>query len=594
MLRPLAAIGICVALLTGCVDPRMKAIIAEENEKARDLGVTMVGDITEVGNGGVMQVDGVGLVSGLQGTGHCPAGRWRNLLEQELLRTVGGKTGELSHLEPIVRVRKILDNPDNCLVIVTGYIPAGCRKRDRFDVHIKLPDGSKATSLAGGYLHLCTLRPYEAASNLSSNPKYQNANQLLQGHIMAHAQGRLIVGFGNNTDANELKHARVWQCGVSRLDRPYTFAIKQDQRTLQIANRVAERINFMYQEDAKSRARHADFSEQEKQLLLMGYTVHQLNGRQDADFAGPGDVAKASKESVIYVRVPSVYRLDHQRFVNVATRTPFRDADPDLVRYRQRLEKMLLDPRDTWQAALRLEALGRDSVPQLKAGLESEHPFVRFCSAEALAYLGNTLGVDALADLAEQHPILAKNATLALANLGEEICRNRLGELLNSREPALRCAAFHALTQLDENDSRLRGFHVKDTLWLHQITTAPTPMVYFSTSKRAQVVLFGKNIQLAPGTRVMIPKDFTVAHDSNANNFFVKRITKEGREEQRISSANLGEILSNLADLGATYPEIVDFLRRVNDYQNVNCPIVAWNTPDVPVETLVEAGRNMK
>ena len=593
MLRLASALGLCCLLLTGCIDMSKQAFIAEANEKARDLDVLLVGEITEVGNGGAMQVDGVGLVTGLKGTGHCPTGYYRSLMEQYLLKHAGNKGGEIAHLEPQVRVRRMLDDPDNCLVIVTGYIPPGSRKRDRFDVSIKLPEGSKATSLAGGYLETCTLRVYEAAANLSKDAKYQNSSQLIQGHIFAHARGPLVVGFGTNTDSNELKHAKVWQGGTSHIDRPYTFAMKKDQRTLQIANRVAERINFMYQEDAKSRARHADFSDQEKQLLLMGYTVNQLNGKQDPHGMNPGDVAKASKESVIFVRVPSAYRYDHQRFVDVASFTPLREAEPDLPRYRQRLAKMLLDPRDTRNAAIRLEGLGRDSVPVLKTGLESEHPFVRFCSAEALAYLGSTVGVDVLAELAQKHPIFAKNCTIALANLGENICRDRLADMLVSEEPALRCAAFHALTLIDENDSRLGGFHLKGTFWLHQISQAPSPMVYFSTGKRAQIVLFGKNIRLEPGTRVIIPKDFTVAHDDKTGKFWVKRITARG-EQQRESSANLAEILSHLADLGATYPEIVDFLRRVQDYQKVNCPILAWNIPDVPLATLVEAGRNLK
>ena len=207
----------------------------------------------------------------------------------------------------MARVREILDNPDNCLVIVTGYIPPGCHKGDRFDVNVKLPQGSKATSLAGGFLHLAALRTYEAEGNLSNNPKYQDGGRLLSGHIFAYAKGPLVVSLGVDADANELKHARVWQGGTTRIDRPYTFAMKKDQRTVQIAAKVADRINFMYQEDAKARSRHRDLSDPEKQLLLMGYTTNQLNSSKDPYGISSSDVAKASKESVIYVRVPQVY-----------------------------------------------------------------------------------------------------------------------------------------------------------------------------------------------------------------------------------------------------------------------------------------------
>lgn len=594
MLRFAGAFAFCCVLLTGCIDERSRAIVAEANERARDLDVRLIGEITDVGNGGPMQVDGVGLVEGLQGTGHSPTGEWRKMMEQQLLKARGARDGHLAHQSPQQLVREILDDPNNALVVVRGYIPAGSRKGDRFDLHIKLPYGSKATSLAGGYLKLCTLRVWKSPGELSDDPKFQNSNQLLPGHIFAHAEGPLVVGFGGNADANELTHARVWQGGVSRVDRPYIFMMKQDLRTVSVANDVAQRMNFMYQEDAKAKARHADFSDQEKRLLLLGYTTQQLNSsNKDSYGMGPGDIAKASKEGGIFVRVPSIYRLDHQRFVDVASRTPLRDLDPDLPRYRKRLERMLLDPRDTREAALRLESLGRDMIPVLKAGLENEHPFVRFCSAEALAYLGSTAGAEMLAQLAQRHPVFAKNATTALASLNEEVCREKLADMLVSEQPELRIAAFHALTVTKEQDLRLQGIQLNDRFWLHQISQAPTQMVYFSTGKRPQVVMFGKNIRLEPGTRIIIPKDFTVAYDDKTSKFLVKRITN--RETlQRESSGNVAEILSHLASLGATYPEAVDFLRRVQEFRNINCPVVAWTTPDVPLETLLEAGRAMK
>lgn len=592
MLRTMGVFGLCCIFLAGCVDPEKRAMIVAENSKVSDLqSVPVLGDIVEVGNGGTMQVDGVGLVTGLNGTGHSPAGYYRTMMEQYLLKHTGTKGGEIAHLEPQLRVRKMLDDPNNCLVIVTGFIPPGCHKGDRFDINIKLPEGSKASSLAGGYLHLCELRVWEAASNLSGDPKYQNSTQRIAGHIFAHAKGPLVVGFGDTTDVHELKHARIWQGGVSRIDRPYIFAMKKDNRTLKIANRVAERINFMYEEDPKARARHAEFTERENSLLLLGSATNQLNGKQDP---GNEKIAKASKESLIYVRVPLNYRYDHQRFVDVSARTPVQDNDPEMPRYQQRLAKMLLDPQDTRRASVHLEALGREvAVPILKTGLESEYPFVQFCSAEALAYLGSTAGVEVLARLAQQHPVLARHCTIALAGLGETICRDRLGDMLGAEEPSLRCAAFHALSTLDERDPRLGGIYLNETFWLYRIPHARSRMVYFSTSKRPQVVLFGDKIELQPGTRVIIPKDFTVCHDTKSGNYLVKRITVRG-EQQRVSSANLGEILANLADLGATYPEIVDFLRRVQDLQKVNCPVVAWTTPEVSLETLVEAGRNLR
>jgi len=593
MLRHMRALGLCGLLLAGCVDPQKRLQIAEQTEKERDLDLRIVGDVADFGNAGPLEVRGVGLVTGLAGTGHSPEGFYRNLLEQYLLKNMGPRDGAMRNEPKDVSVRRILDNPNNCLVIVSALIPAGARKGDRFDADVTLPAGSKATSLVGGYLHLSMLRVYEAASNLSSKSVYKDSSQMLPGHVIADAKGQLVVGFGNHTDSNELRRGKVWQGGVSRVARPYHLVMRNDDKSIKIANSVAERINFMYQDDPRSKALHADFNRQENQILLTGAVANQINQKQDPSGMNETQMAKAMNESVINVRVPFAYRFNHDRFRFVSSLTPLRDTDPGLTRYRQRAQKMLLDPHDTLGAAMRLEALGRDSIPILKTGLESDHPYVRFASAEALVYLGSTLGVDALTQLAGQYPIFAKCCTIALANLGESICRDKLGELLGSDEPALRCAAFHALSLLDENDSRLGGLCLNETVWLHRIPQAPGSMVYFSTSKRAQVVLFGRNIVLSRNTSMIVGKDFTVKYHEKDGHFLVKRITNDG-EEKRICTERLDDVLTALAELKATYPDIVDFLRKANDYQYVNCPIVNWTTPDVPLAILIEAGRQMK
>jgi hypothetical protein len=592
MVRYMGALGLCGVLLAGCVDPQKRLQIAEQTEKERDLDLRIVSDVADFGNAGPLEVRGVGLVTGLAGTGHTPEGYYRNLMEQYLLKNMGSRDGALRNEPKDVSVSRILDNPKNCLVIVSALIPAGARKGDRFDADVTLPAGSKAVSLAGGYLQLSMLRVYEAASSLSSNPKYKDSSQMLPSHVLADAKGQLVVGFGNNTDSNELKRGKVWQGGVSRVARPYHLVMRNDDKSIKIANSVAERINFMYQDDPRSKALHADFNRQEKQILLTGAVANQINQKQDPSGMNENQMAKAMNEAVINVRVPFVYRFNHDRFRLVSSLTPLRDTDPGLARYRQRTQKMLLDPHDTLGAAMRLEALGRDSIPILKTGLESDHPYVRFASAEALAYLGSTAGVDALTRLAGQYPIFAKHCTIALANLGESICRDKLGELLGSDEPALRCAAFHALSLLDENDPRLGGLYLNETVWLHRIGQAPGSMVYFSTSKRAQVVLFGRNIVLAPGTRMMI-RDYTVVHNKEEGQFHVKRITTQG-VEKRLCTNRLDEVLTALTDLKATYADLVEFLRKANDYQYVNCPIMNWTTPDVPLAILIEAGRQMK
>lgn len=591
MLRGIGILGLLTILLAGCVSPQARMQMAEEAEKERDLDIRTVGDVTEVGNVAPLQIFGVGLVTNLSGSGHSPHGFYRDLMQQILLKRSGSKDGSIVNDEAKISVRKTLDDPNNCLVIISGFIPGGARKGERFDVDVTLPAGSKASSLVGGQLQVCWLKVYEKAANLSD--KYNGSNRVLEGHILGRAHGPLIVGFGNNVDVHELKRARVWHGGTSLIDRPYHFIMKNDDKSIRIANSVASRINFMYQDDPSRKKIHSDFNDQENQILNMGNIANQLNQKNDANGMNVHEMAKPMSKDVINVRVPHAYRLDHERFVRVSRFTPLRDTDPNLVRYRQRLQKMLLDPHEAQRAAMRLESLGRASIAALKAGLDSDHPFVRYVSAESLAYVGSTLGVDTLAEIAHKHPIFGVSATLALANLGETICRDRLTEMLTNDEPSLRCAAFHALSKLDETDPRLGTLNLNDSFWISLVPQAPNRMVYYATGTRPQLMLFGKGITLAAETRMMVGKDFTIAPADEPDKIVVKRITFQG-ERKRVSSRRLDETLIALAELGATYADAVEFLRKASDYQHFNCPILPWTITEVPLESLVEAGRSMK
>ena len=74
---------------------------------------------------------------------------------------------------------------------------------------------------------------------------------------------------------------------------------------------------------------------------------------------------------------------------------------PELRARRQAAwSKELLDPKTAGVAALKLEGLGPTTVDALKEGLKSPHDQVKFFSAEALAYLNDTAGVDVLGEAA--------------------------------------------------------------------------------------------------------------------------------------------------------------------------------------------------
>src|SRR5271165_6432700 len=113
MNRWLWVIGVFLLGLTGCVSPQTRAQSAEETEREKDLDVRTIGDVTEVANVQPIQVSGVGLVTGLECSGHSPPGTFRTMLEQELRK------------QKVENVKAVLDSPNNCLVLVSAFVAPG-------------------------------------------------------------------------------------------------------------------------------------------------------------------------------------------------------------------------------------------------------------------------------------------------------------------------------------------------------------------------------------------------------------------------------------------------------------------------------------
>src|SRR5262249_37145702 len=148
-----------------------------------------------------------------------------------------------------------------------------------------------------------------------------------------------------------LKQGRIWSGARLRTDRPFYLALNDDQQYARVAATVAERIN------------------------------ENFHGRY---LGGPSaEIATARTSGGVYLSVPHQYKHNLPRYLRVVCLTPLR-TEAAQSGYRRKLGEDLLDPAHAVSAALRLESLGKESVPLLKRGLQSDRPLVRFVAAEAL------------------------------------------------------------------------------------------------------------------------------------------------------------------------------------------------------------------
>lgn len=555
---------------------------AGKEEKDKVLDIPTVYDVIDVANVTPVQVVGVGLISGLHGTGGgTPTGSERTTLENDLKR------------RRVPEASKILDSPNYALVRVTALIPPGARKGDLLDVEVTLPPGSKVVSLRGGFLEDCYLYSYDSKKNVGQiiGADYQGPDGWLRGHALAKARGPLMVGLDSSSDEGpNLRQARLWDGGVSFIDRPYYLVLKSEKKLARIANAVANRINTLFQDDTQKQKE----VDRLKELLVLDEVKSQINRKLQQTLGTSNEVAKAANRELIYVNVPWEYRLNSERYLRVLCKIPLAEDPKTKLPYRQKLQKMLLDPGQTIAAALRLEALGKESVPMLKKGLQSEEPLVRFSAAEALAYLRSTAGVAELALLADRHPQLRAYCLTALASMDENVCHTKLTELLASANAETRYGAFRALQILNDPNPAIKGELVGGTFWLHRVAPHSAPLVHFSLQRRAEVVLFGEEPHFVTPVRLMAGKEFTVTAEASDDRCTISRFNYSTGQVARLqTSLKLEEVLRALAELGAEYPDVVDLLRQADNRQRITCTVRLNAMPQpMPVEELALAGKD--
>lgn len=552
---PLTA-GLLVGLvgLAGCLPQQTNPTTtstsrsqAAEDAADKDAQST-VGRKTVVGNMEPIPVHGIGLVYNLKGTGSSPPpGEHRTALENMILKRKGNP-------------KELLDAPGRTtsLVLVAAAIPPGARAGDPVDVHISLPPGSKTTSLKGGILYATDLTNHELAGNIRAamtanglaNAKgpVADGGTVLSGHRLVVAEGPLVAGAEGpaKTDSDEppqLRAGRVWGGGKNLLDRPYYFILADDGPQPRLAMVMAERLNTVF---------HAE-----------------------GDRNGKTAEAKVQGKPLVMASVPPAYRLNHARFLLVARQVPLVAADTDSA-YRKQLEHDLLRPEAALTAAIKLEALGADSRPALRVGLQSDSPWVRFAAAEALAYLGHADGAKDLADLAEAHPALRSHALVALASMDDAVCRDLLADLMKKGDPALRYGAFHALRSADKTHDAVRGKLLNNSFWLHRVAFESDPLVHITVGQRSEVVVFGNVCPVRGPVSFPVGSEFTLTAAEGSDAVTLTRLTTKNGEPVAIPvqcRADLAAILTALAELGGTYTDAVELVRRAEKADALAVPV---------------------
>jgi flagellar basal body P-ring protein FlgI len=515
-----------------------------------------IGDLAYVVSNGEMMVEGVGLVLGLDNTGgDSPPSQYRKILVDEM-----SKAG-VEHPE------RLLASPQASIVLVRMTIPMGVGPTDPLDAQVEVPPGCPTKSLAGGYL--LSARLFRVA--------YGGKGESLRDHELAFAKGPIMLGTPGRPD--NPKVGRVLGGGRVKKEYPYTLVIKENRESYSAAKMLESVINQRF---------------------------HQA---EDGHQKG---MATGKTASYLVLRVPELYHQNQPRYFRVVQSLQIIDGPELRVRRMAAWSKELLDPKTAGVAALKLEALGTGSVDALKEGLKSPHPQVRFFSAEALAYLNDTSGVEVLGETAIRQPEFRAYTLAALASLDQSASHMKLRKLMDEPDIELRYGAFNALRTLDPTDSYLghvrvlndpkpeededqggdsmameiasasrRRLRPNDPFALYLVDSEGPPLVHVSHTRRTEIVVFGRQQKLLTPIVLDGGEILLNAGDNDETVELTRIVPSRGADSDAKvkSSLELADVIRHAANLGATYPQIVTLLEKANKQRNLAGQLVVDAVP---------------
>jgi hypothetical protein len=526
------ALSALAVLFAGCTELDFRLPNAEERarKKAREKAhealrgeeghSKLIGDYLGVRGLNTTVLEGVGLVTNLNGTGDDPpASVYRTQLLEDMKR------------RNIKNPNTLIADPSTALVLVRAYLPPLIREHEKFDVEVSLPDGSECTSLSGGSLMECEL----------TEQAYVRGKGLLRGHRMAVANGAVLtVGKDSKNDSSR-RGSIPAGATYAGLDQNLSLHLRPDYTSFRMCQRIAARIGLRFH----------DYDESGQKRPL----------------------AEAKTDSKINLILHRRYRDNYPRFLQVIGNIQLTDTPVDRRLRMERLRDELLAGPTSERAALELEAIGVDALPVLREGLDSELLEVRFHAAQALAYQGHSDSVPTLIEAAGKEPAFRVFAFAALAALGTIDASTETVQLLSHDSMETRYGAVRALTTINDDNPAVRGEKAERGWILRVVRSTGEPMVHVTQRGKEEVVVFGANQEFQPPMVVTAGAHFVIKAEAGKPLVTISRFVKGRPVVRTTAPATVADVIRELGRLQASYPDIVQMLVEAERQHNLEGPI---------------------
>lgn len=533
-LVPLSRRGVLLlgaSLAAGCRSPLFRGQSPEPEETAAEEpqdGIRLVGDLAAPVGLSYQRVDGVALVNELRGTGSDPP---TGPLRQALIDDMKSRD--------VANPNEILASSNTSLVQVRGFIPPGARVGDRFDVEVDIPRGSETSSLRGGWMMQVRLRELAVLGGAVHS-----------GLPVAVASGPVIVDslFVGTDDPIDETRGRVLGGAEVKKHRTLGLAVRPEFKSVQTATRIGNAINRRF-------------------------------SRMD-DGIKKG-VANPTRDNFIQLEVEHTYKHNLRRYLRIVRSIAVDVQASDVGARLPVLEQRLLEPTTAARTSLQLEAIGTLAIPVLKRGITSPDPEVQFYSAEALAYLDVTDAAGPLAAAARNEPAFRWHALTALSAMSHLSAYEALSDLLHVKSAETRYGAFRALLIRNANIPTVQDERLSEDFHYHVVASDSEPMVHFSRSFSAEVVLFGHEQPIRPPQYLFAGKSLVIT-GADAGQLKVSRIEPNRETVSELCPAHLDALVRTIHRLGGGYGEIMEVVQAAKASGDLNTRIVinAMPQPD--------------
>jgi flagellar basal body P-ring protein FlgI len=481
-----------------------------------------VGELAKVAGRELIQVQGYGFVTGLDGTGTkaMPPGLRREILDVMRKRNV-------------YQPEKLLASPNNAVVMVSGWLTPGIADDEHFDLDVRAVPTTDTTSLEGGFLLDCDLTRVAVgrAGEQKSEP-------------LAVGRGSIFVPPASSEDKSKMagdpRVGRILAGG--RATKTRHFRLLLDNPSSRTADQMVRLINTRFPDSA--------------------------TGTED-----PGRVNLA---------VPKEYQDDKLHFLDLVGAQYLREsADARDARLRL-LADTLEAGKDVDRVALSLESFGGAALPHLRRLADQANPTVRFHVGRTLASLQDAYAVIVLEPLAlDDQSEFQEMAVEALGKIASGQGQGVLGRALNTRNARVRLAAWQALTRLAPRTFVVHNYAEKFKLSV--VPTKADPFIYIAQTMTPEIAIFG-DVSIRPPVLAETRRILATAVDGSKTLTVISRLHE--RDFQIETPLNVRGFIEKAAapmaldrndqplGLELDYGDVLGLLLKMSQRQALGGPIV--------------------